>query len=84
MTYAQIVFYPHLPFLYVLARDEFNNTSYMTILRMLALMISNQHMYTPNSHCYEKDYSTELFKELTTMLIFCNKLIHHSHHVQVT
>ena len=56
----------------------------MTILLMLALTISNQHMHTLNSHCYEKDYSTELSKELTTMLIFSNKLIRHSHHVQVT
>ena len=36
------------------------------------------------SHCYEKDYSTELTKELAMMLIFTYKLIFHSHHVQVT
>ena len=81
MTHAQITFYPHLPFVCALARDEFNNISYMTMLLMLALTISNQRMHTLNSHCYEKDYSTELSKELTTMLIFSNKLIRHSHHV---
>ena len=80
----QIAFYPHIPFVCALAPDEFNNTSYMTTLLMLALTISNQHMQSLNSHCYEKEYSTELSKELNMMLIFSNKLIRHCHHVQVT